>query len=95
MHIMFRDKSSSHVQHLLQESGEQFLAEEEGTRWTEREEEETPTCKSFTTNLLQVTALGLAFLIGTLFGFRWRGDLDGLCSRHVSQYCEIYQKLLG
>ncbi|CAG8214854.1 unnamed protein product [Penicillium nalgiovense] len=28
----------------------------------------------------------LIFLVGTLFSFHWRGDMDDLCSRHVPQF---------
>lgn len=74
------------------ESGERLLVEEEGTLWSERETA-SPTCNSFAVCLMQLSALVLVFVVGTLLGFHWRGDLDGLCSRHVSQYCEI-SKLL-
>ena len=68
-------------------SGEALLAEEEGTLWS-RKETPAPTGNRFAACLFQLSALVLVFLVGTLFGFHWRGDLDGLCSRHVSQYCE-------
>ena len=76
-----------HGDYSRRESGEGLLAEEEGTLWN-RKETPTPTCNSFAVCLFQLSALVLVFLVGTLFGFHWRGDLDGLCSRHVSQYCE-------
>ena len=82
----------SHGEDSRRESGERLLAEEEGTLWSGNETS-APTCNNFAACLLQLSALVLVFLVGTLFGFHWRGDLDGLCSRHVSQYCEI-SKLL-
>ena len=90
---MFCDKASRYEDN-ARESGERLLAEEEGALWTRNESSLTPTCKNFATGLLQMTALVLVFLVGTLFGFHWRGDLDGLCREHVSQYCKAYTKLL-
>lgn len=78
----------SHGEDSRRESGERLLAEEEGTLWSGKETV-SPDCNSFAVCLMQLSALVLVFLVGTLFGFHWRGDLDGLCSRHVSQYCEI------
>lgn len=90
MDYMF--SKDSHGEDSRRESGERLLAEEEGTLWSGNVTS-APTCNSFAASLLQLSALMLVFLVGTLFGFHWRGDLDGLCSRHVSQYCEI-SKLL-
>lgn len=81
---MFGDKSPD-IEAADCESNERLLAEE-AQLWTR--DEETDTCNAFATRLLQMTAVGLFFLVGTLFGFLWRGDLDSQCSRHVSQYCE-------
>jgi hypothetical protein len=86
-HIMFCDKDT-HFEDGAHESGERLLAEEEGALWKRNEDSSTPTCRNFATALLQLTILVLMFLVGTLFGFHWRGDLDGLCSKHVSQYCK-------
>ena len=65
---------------------ERLLAVEEGELWTV--DEESSICHSLAVNLLHFTILGIIFLVGVLFGFFWRGDLDGLCSNHVSYYCE-------
>ncbi|KAJ5587751.1 uncharacterized protein N7459_003516 [Penicillium hispanicum] len=70
---------------------ERLLAEEEGQPWTE--DKETDICSSLATSLLKFTVLGIFFLVGTLFGFFWRGDLDGLCSRHVSQYSPVVNEV--
>jgi hypothetical protein len=80
---MFRDKFPDLED--PRESEERLLAEEDGTLWTANEEE----CSYFTKSFLWFTALSIFFISGTLFGFFWRGDLDGLCSQHVSQYCEL------
>lgn len=90
---MFGDKSPD-IEDADCESNERLLAEEEGQLWAR--DDETATCNAFVTHLLQTTVLGLFFLVGTLFGFLWRGDLDSQCSRHVSQYCEqrSFQSLL-
>lgn len=82
----------SHGEDSKRESGERLLAEEEGTVWSGNETS-APTCNSFAECLLQLGVLLLVFLVGTLFGFHWRGDMDALCSRHVSQYCEISKPL--
>ncbi|MBZ6432504.1 MAG: hypothetical protein LBE64_15880 [Acinetobacter pittii] len=66
-----------------QEFGERLLAEE-GTL-CDGKGISTRTCNSFAVLLLQLSALMLLFLVVALFGFHWRGDMDGLCSRHVSQ----------
>lgn len=84
---MFRDKTRDSQP--TDESGERLLAEEEGTLWTNNEETPTACCKSFATGLLQTAALVLFFLIGALFGFDWRGDLDTMCHAHTSQYCKL------
>ena len=76
------------------ESGERLLAEEEGTLWSGGDESSSDTCKAVATTLLQISALGLLFLVGSVFGFYWRGDLNSLCSRHVSQYCEYTPVML-
>jgi hypothetical protein len=76
------------------ESGERLLAEEEGTLWSGGDESSSDTCKAVATTLLQMSALGLLFLVGCVFGFYWRGDLNSLCSRHVSQYCEYTPVML-
>ncbi|CDM30297.1 hypothetical protein DTO013E5_9278 [Penicillium roqueforti] len=81
-----------HGDYSRRESGEGLLAEEEGTLWN-RKETPTPTCNSFAVCLFQLSALVLVFLVGTLFGFHWRGDLDGLCSRHVSQYSTVMKEV--
>lgn len=78
----------SHGEDSRRESGERLLTEEEGTPWSGNETS-APISNIFASCLLQLSALVLVFLVGTLFGFHWRGDLDGLCSRHVSHYCEI------
>ncbi|KAJ6103028.1 hypothetical protein N7486_005455 [Penicillium sp. IBT 16267x] len=73
------------------ESEEHLLAEEEGLLWTVNEGNDD--CSSFTKSFLWFTALSVFFMSGTLFGFFWRGDLDGLCSQHVSQYSPIMKKV--
>ncbi|KAJ5562032.1 hypothetical protein N7535_003504 [Penicillium sp. DV-2018c] len=88
---MFCDKGSSREG--LGEAGERLLAEERGTPWANHGEWETPRCKGFAKGLLQVTTLGLFFLVGALFGFDWRGDLDSLCSKHVSQYSTVMREV--
>lgn len=37
--------------------------------------------------LLQIIVLAFAFITGSTAGYKWRGDLDHLCTGHVSQYC--------
>lgn len=71
-----------------QESTERLLAEEAGQPWSGHEDSSTDAHNRTLTFLVQMTTVGLFFLIGGLFGFRWRGDLDHVCSEHVSQYCE-------
>lgn len=90
---MFVDKSPD-LRSLDYESSERLLAEQEGVLWTEDDDDEV--CISTMTIFLQFTALAIVFLIGALFGFFWRADLDGLCGRHVSQYCKskVYQSTL-
>lgn len=66
---------------------EELLLAEEYTLWTVNEGNDD--CSSFTKSFIWFTTLSLFFMGGTLFGFFWRGDLDGLCSQHVSQYCEF------
>lgn len=78
---------NAHGEDSRRESSERLLAEEEGTLWSGKKTP-TPTCNSFAACLLQLSALMSVFFVGTLFGFHWRGDLNGLCNRHVSQYCE-------
>ena len=78
---MFGEDSYEEVSR--QEFGERLLAEE-GTLCGGKEIS-TRTCSSFVVFLLQLSALMLLFLVVALFGFHWRGDMDGLCSRHVSQ----------
>ncbi|CAG8067396.1 unnamed protein product [Penicillium salamii] len=89
--IMFRDRTRDSQP--TDESAERLLAEEEGTLWTKNEETPTACCKSFATGLLQTAALVLFFLIGTLFGFDWRGDLDTMCHAHTSQYSTITREV--
>lgn len=79
----------------MDESGERLLAEEEGTGWRKTEVYTPKSCKSFAGNLFQMIAVVIFFLIGTLFGFYWRGDLDALCGAHVSQYCKSYPYLMS
>jgi hypothetical protein len=83
---MFRDNSGK--EDSRRESGERLLAEEEGTLWSSGDESSSDTCKAVAMILLQINVLGFLFLVGCVFGFYWRGDLNSLCSRHVSQYCE-------
>ncbi|KAJ5589166.1 hypothetical protein N7537_011844 [Penicillium hordei] len=90
MDCMFN--KDSHGEDSRRESGERLLAEEEGTLWS-GEEIASPTCNSFAVCLLQLSAIVLVFLVGTLFGFHWRGDLDDLCSRHVSQYSTVMNEV--
>ncbi|KAJ5630793.1 uncharacterized protein N7484_010893 [Penicillium longicatenatum] len=71
------------------QSEERLLAEENGILWTASEKKGSHFTKSF----LWFTALSIFFMSGTLFGFFWRGDLDGLCSQHVSQYSPIMMKV--
>lgn len=68
------------------ESSERLLADEEGILWTE--DDDSDVWISATTIFLQISALAIVFVVGALLGFFWRADLDGLCGRHVSQYCE-------
>jgi hypothetical protein len=75
---MFGEDSYEEVSR--QEFGERLLAEE-GTLCGGKEIS-TRTCSSFVVFLLQLSALMLLFLVVALFGFHWRGDMDGLCSRH-------------
>jgi hypothetical protein len=87
---MFIDKSPD-LRPPDYEPSERLLAEEEGILWTE--DDDSDVYISITTIFLQFTALAIVFLFGTIFGFFWRADLDGLCGRHVSRYCEreVYQ----
>lgn len=87
---MFIDKSPD-LRPPDYESSERLLAEEEGILWTE--DDDSDVYISITTMFLQFTAFAVVFLLGTIFGFFWRADLDGLCGRHVSRYCEreVYQ----
>ncbi|KAJ5698487.1 hypothetical protein N7462_000492 [Penicillium macrosclerotiorum] len=73
------------------EENERLLAEEQGQIWSG--DYETDGCHSLASSLLQFTLLGIFFLVGTLLGFFWRGDLDGLCSQHVSQYSPIIKEV--
>ncbi|CAG8886326.1 unnamed protein product [Penicillium egyptiacum] len=82
----------AHEDDSRRESGELLLAEEDGTLWGGKETS-APACSSFAVCLLRLVALVLLFLVGTLFGFHWRGDLDGLCSRHVSRYSTIMKEV--
>ncbi|KAJ5160441.1 uncharacterized protein N7482_007445 [Penicillium canariense] len=66
---------------------ERLLLEEQGQLWSR--DDGTDSCSLLASSLLHLTALSIFFLVGTLFGFFWRADLNGLCSRHVSQYCEF------
>lgn len=84
---MFRDKSPD-LEPPEYEATERLLAEEEGQLWTG--DDDSDVCISITTVFVQFTALSLVFLFGTLFGFFWRGDLDGLCGRQVSEFCEEF-----
>lgn len=88
MQSIFTDKSSHTTSDRARESTERLLAEEEGHPWIRDEDSSTEARNRFTTFLVQMTTVGLFFLIGGLFGFHWRGDLDRVCSEHVSQYCE-------
>jgi hypothetical protein len=90
---MFCHKTS-HYEDSVRESGERLLAEEEGALWSKNEESSTSTCKRVADALFQMIALVLMFLVGTLLGFHWRGDLDGICSEHISQYCKSYTATL-
>ena len=83
--MMFCDKSPD-LQPPDYESTERLLAEEEGHLWTGDEDDDT--CITTATIFLQFIALAMVFLVGTLFGFFWRGDLDGLCGPYVSRYCK-------
>lgn len=83
---MFVDKSPD-LQPPDYESTEHLLAEEEGHLWTG--DDDSDVCISTTTVFVQFTVLAIVFLVGTLLGFLWRGDLDGLCGQHVSQYCRL------
>jgi hypothetical protein len=89
---MFHDNSDK--EDSTRKSGERLLAEEEGTLWSGGDESSSDTCNVVATTVLQVSALGLLFLVGCVFGFYWRGDLNSLCSRHVSQYCEYTSVML-
>jgi hypothetical protein len=91
---MFCDKSS-HFENSARESGKRLLAEEEGAVWSRNEDPFLPTCKKFATCFLQLSTLVLMFLVGTLFGFHWRGELNGLCSEHVSHYCKNHSKIIA
>lgn len=82
---MFRDKSRD-LEDGDYESCEGLLVEEQGQVWTG--DEESDLCSTLATTFLQMTILGIFFLLGTLFGLMWHGDLDSQCSQHVSQYCE-------
>lgn len=81
---MFCDKSPD-LQPPDYESTERLLAEEEGHLWTGDDDDDF--CITTATVFLQFIALAMVFLVGTLFGFFWRGDLDRLCGPHVSRYC--------
>ncbi|KAJ5249034.1 hypothetical protein N7468_000485 [Penicillium chermesinum] len=67
-------------------SAERLLAVEGGL-WTG--DEEPQRLGDLAVTLLHFTILGIIFLVGILVGFFWRGDLDGLCSEHVSQYSPL------
>ncbi|KAJ6091962.1 hypothetical protein N7467_003931 [Penicillium canescens] len=88
---MFQDNSDK--EDSTRESGERLLAEEEGILWSGGDESSSDTCKAVATTVLQVSALGLLFLVGCVFGFYWRGDLNSLCSRHVSQYSTVMREV--
>ncbi|CAI7634570.1 unnamed protein product [Penicillium bialowiezense] len=75
------------------ESGERLLAEEEGTPWSRSEESATKDCRGVANALSHMTALAVFFLIGSLFGFSWRGDVDGLCGTHTSQYSTVSKEV--
>ncbi|KAJ5158906.1 uncharacterized protein N7500_008557 [Penicillium coprophilum] len=91
MKMSLYDKAP-HSEDSTYESSERLLAEEEGTLWSGNEPS-VPTCSSFAVCLFRASALVLVFLVGALFGFQWRGDLDGLCSRHVSQYSTVVREV--
>ncbi|CAG7922007.1 unnamed protein product [Penicillium olsonii] len=88
---MFCDKDS--VLESPNESGEHLLAEEEGALWTRNEASSTLRYNGFAAGLLQTTALLLFFLVGALFGFQWRGDMDSLCGVHTSQYSTFSREI--
>lgn len=83
---MFRDKLPD-IEDPDYELDEGLPEEEEGDDYFWNDDD-TDSCGSFATGLLQITTLAAFFLVGVLFGFLWHGDLDSQCSRHVSQYCE-------
>ena len=82
---MLRDRSSRAKE--VDRASEERLLAQEGVVWTL--DEETNSCGSFTKTFLRFFAISIFFMSGALFGFFWRGDLDGLCSRHISQQCEL------
>ncbi|KAJ5135847.1 uncharacterized protein N7515_005125 [Penicillium bovifimosum] len=88
---MFGDKNCT--RNVSQEASERLLPEEEGTPWTNHGESTRSSWNGVAISLLQVTTLALFFLVGTLFGFQWRGDLDNLCSKHVSQYSTVMKEV--
>ncbi|KAJ5281326.1 hypothetical protein N7478_006698 [Penicillium angulare] len=83
---MFADKIPS-VKDSDNECEERLLAEEEGMLWIG--DDEGNSYSTYTILLLWVLGLYIIFMAGALFGFFWRGDLNGLCSQHISQYCEL------
>ncbi|KAJ5243162.1 uncharacterized protein N7469_001489 [Penicillium citrinum] len=87
---MFCDKSPD-LQPPDYESTERLLAEEEGHLWTGDDDDDF--CITTATVFLQFIALAMVFLVGTLFGFFWRGDLDGLCGPHVSRYSPLVDEI--
>ncbi|KAJ5301974.1 hypothetical protein PENANT_c057G02157 [Penicillium antarcticum] len=91
MRAMFWDNSVK--KDFSRESGERLLAEEEGTLWSGGDEPSSDTCRALAIILLQICVLGFLFLVGCVFGFYWRGDLNSLCSRHVSQYSTVMREV--
>ncbi|KAJ5113603.1 hypothetical protein N7456_002137 [Penicillium angulare] len=71
------------------ECEERLLAEEEGMIWNG--DDEASSYSTYTILLLWVLGLYIIFMAGALFGFFWRGDLNGLCSQHTSQYSPILE----
>ncbi|KAJ5098958.1 hypothetical protein N7532_005959 [Penicillium argentinense] len=86
---MFCDKSPDLV-HPDVETTKRLLAEEEGHLWTGDDDD---ACINTASAFLQFIALSICFLVGTLLGFFWRGDLDGLCGGHVSQYSPLLNEV--
>ncbi|KAJ5684647.1 uncharacterized protein N7477_000992 [Penicillium maclennaniae] len=86
---MFREKSPD-LEDGDFESRESLLPEEQEA-WSQ--DDEFDSCDDCVTTVLQLTALGVFFLLGLLFGTMWHGDLDSRCSQHVARYSPVMSEV--